>query len=81
MLACTLLNQNRLGKGSHTHKAEIGGPRKQFTHCSNSWLKPGITAELAPVKSCKKPYRAQCSNHESQGKRLLNCLEHFCLEM
>lgn len=59
LLACTLLKQNRLGKGSHTHKAEMGGGAgKQFIPCNNSWLKPGITAELAPMKSCKKPYRA-----------------------
>ena len=57
MLACTSLKQSRLGKSTHTHKAEMGG--EQFTHCSNGWLKPGITADLAPMKSpCKKPYRA-----------------------
>lgn len=57
LLACTSLKQNRLGERSHTHEAEMGAG-KQFTHCSNSWLKPGVTSELAPMKPYKKPYRS-----------------------
>lgn len=88
LLAWTSLKLNRLSKGSQHTRLRLC-LREHFTDYSNSWLRPGITAELAPMKSCKKLYRAVEHGHSEEHssatmspmERLLNCLECFCLEM